>query len=168
MLQEGYAYHMKDEYFTLAADDRLLQNKEGGNYRPTYYCMKDPKSNLLWMVPMSTRTEKYQLLHDRMTAKYKECLTIVMGYYDGKRAAFLLQNMFPTIERYLDHVHTKNGNPVPINYLIRKDIEKKMKRLKLLIAKGHRLVFTDIGRLEKLMLAELLAGHNAIEQGEQQ
>ena len=33
----GYAYHIKDEYFTLASDDKLMQNKEGANYRPTYY-----------------------------------------------------------------------------------------------------------------------------------
>ena len=34
---------------------------------------------------------------------------------DGKKAAFLIQNMFPVILKYIDHIHTKNGNPVPVN-----------------------------------------------------
>ena len=156
VFQEGYAYHIKDDYFTLAADENLLQNKPGGNYRPTYYCMKDPATSLLWVVPMSTKVAKYQLLHDKMAARYKECLTIIMGQFDGRQAAFLLQNMFPTIEPYLDHVHTRNGNPVPISHSIQQNVKNKMKRLKLLLARGHKLVFTDVGRLEKLMLAELL------------
>lgn len=42
--------------------------------------------------------------------KYGNCLTIVIGGYDGKQAAFLLQNMFPITEKYLDHIHTRNNN----------------------------------------------------------
>lgn len=28
--QEGYVYHIKDEYFEKAKDDKLMQNKENG------------------------------------------------------------------------------------------------------------------------------------------
>ena len=41
--QEGYVYHIKDEYFIKANDPNLMQNKENGNYRPTFYCMRDEK-----------------------------------------------------------------------------------------------------------------------------
>ena len=44
--QAGYVYHIKDEYFTKAQDDMLMQNKEGGNYRPTYYALKDETTSL--------------------------------------------------------------------------------------------------------------------------
>lgn len=32
---QGYAYHIKDEYFTTAKDEHLMKNKEDDNYRPT-------------------------------------------------------------------------------------------------------------------------------------
>lgn len=35
--QEGFVYHIKDEYFAKVNDDRLMQNKESGSYRPTFF-----------------------------------------------------------------------------------------------------------------------------------
>lgn len=91
--QEGYVYHIKDEYFEKVRDSNLMQNKEGGTYRPTFYCLRDNKTSLLWMVPLSSRVEKFKAIHDKQVAKYGKCLTIVLGEFDGKEAAFLLQNM---------------------------------------------------------------------------
>ena len=34
--QQGYVYHIKEEYFKKVQDDKLMQNKEGGNLRPTF------------------------------------------------------------------------------------------------------------------------------------
>ena len=45
--QEGYVYHIKDEYFEKVQDSNLMQNKEGGTYRPTFYCLRDNKTSLL-------------------------------------------------------------------------------------------------------------------------
>ena len=97
--QEGYVYHIKDEYFEKVQDSNLMQNKEGGTYRPTFYCLRDNKTSLLWMVPLSSRVEKFKAIHDKQVAKYGKCLTIVLGEFDGKEAAFLLQNMFPISSR---------------------------------------------------------------------
>ncbi len=77
-----------------------------------------------------------------------------MGEYDGKQAAFLLQNMFPITEKYLDHIHARNNNPVPVKYSIRTEISTKMKRILQLHARGKMIVFPDISRLESLMLKE--------------
>ncbi len=88
-------FHIKDEYFIKVNDPNLMQNKENGNYRPTFYCMRDEKTSLLWLVPLSSRVEKFQAIYNKQIEKYGNCLTIVMGEYDGKQAAFLLQNMFP-------------------------------------------------------------------------
>ena len=76
--QEGYVYHIKDEYFEKVQDSNLMQNKEGGAYRPTFYCLRDSKSSLLWMVPLSSRVEKFKAIHDKQMAKYGKCLTIVL------------------------------------------------------------------------------------------
>lgn len=50
LYKEGYVYHIKDEYFEKVNDNMLMQNKENGTYRPTFYCLKDEKTSLseLW------------------------------------------------------------------------------------------------------------------------
>ena len=107
------------------------------------------------MVPLSTRIEKFRAIHDKQVQKYGRCLTIVLGEFDGREAAFLLQNMFPVREYYLDHIHTRNNNPVPVKHSIHREISTNMKRLRQLHARGKKVVFPDIARLERIMLAEL-------------
>ena len=36
----GYLYHIKDEYFDLVNDEKLMQNHEKGKKRPTYFTIK--------------------------------------------------------------------------------------------------------------------------------
>lgn len=153
--QEGYVYHIKDEYFKKVQDDKLMQNKENGTYRPTFYCLRDSKTSLLWMVPLSSQLEKYEAIHNKQVAQYGKCLTIVLGEFDGKKAAFLLQNMFPITEYYLDHIHTRNNNPVPVKHSIHRAVNTNMKQIRQLLARGKKIVFPDIARLEQIMLKEL-------------
>lgn len=153
--QEGFAYHIKDEYFEKVQDDKLMQNKENGTYRPTFFCLRDPKTSLLWMVPLSSRIEKFKEIHNKQVSKYGKCLTIVLGEFDGKKAAFLLQNIFPITEYYLDHIHTRNNQPVPIKHSIHRTISTNLKQILQLHARGKKIVFPDISRLEKIMLTEL-------------
>ena len=68
--QEGYVYHIKDEYFEKVQDGNLMQNKENGTYRPTFYCLRDEKTSLLWMVPLSSRVQKYKAIHDNVNSSY--------------------------------------------------------------------------------------------------
>lgn len=62
----------------------------------------------------------------------------------------------------LDHVHTRNKNPVPVRHFIHKEVTTRMKKLCQLHSKGKKVVFQNIDRLEQIMLAELK--DNAIEQ----
>ena len=41
--------------------------------------------------------------------------TIVIGLFAGKENAFLIQNAFPVIEKYFDHIHTIQEQPVTIH-----------------------------------------------------
>lgn len=49
-----------------------MQNKENGSYRPTFYYMRDEKTFLLWLVPLSSRVEKFQAVYDKQIEKYRE------------------------------------------------------------------------------------------------
>jgi hypothetical protein len=62
---QGYAYHIKDSYFELAQDKNLMQNKENGNYRPTLYCVKDEKTGLYWMIPISSQYDKFKAIREK-------------------------------------------------------------------------------------------------------
>ena len=146
-IKEGYAYHIKDSYFDRMQDDKLMKNKEAGNYRPTLYCMKDKKMDILWMIPISSQYDKFAKIRNKILTKGKPCMGIVLGEYAGTKAAFLLQNMFPITEDYIDHIHTKNGNPVPVKHSIQVEIERNLRKLLALNAKGIKVTFTDIDKL---------------------
>lgn len=154
-IQPGYVYHIKEDYFDKAQDNKLMQNKENGNFRPTFFCIEDKKTSLLWVVPMSSKIEKYELLQKKQIEKYGHCLTIVIGEYDNRKSAFLLQNMFPITKEYLDHIHTRNGNPVPVKFSLTKQVSQNMQKIKQLEARGKKVVFPNIKRLENLMLSEI-------------
>lgn len=151
-LLQGYAYHIKDSYFEFVQDTNLMQNKEQGNYRPTLYCIKDDNVDLYWMVPITSQYEKFSSIREKILKSGKPCRGIILGKFDGQDAAFLIQNMFPVTEEYIDHIHTRNGNPVPVNRELQKVIRKNVKKLLVLNDKGIKVTFTDISRLRKLML----------------
>lgn len=155
MFTAGYAYHIKDEYFEKANDDNLMQNKENGQYRPTFYCVKDEKTSVLWVVPMSSKCDKYQKIADKQAERYGKSTGIVIGEFDGRKNAFLIQNMFPITEQYIDHVHTRNGNPVPVNHELQKIIKSNVQQARALTSRGYKVVFPDILRLEKMMIKEI-------------
>lgn len=84
---------------------------------------------------------------------------IVFGYLYldvlSRPAAFLLQNMFPITEKYLDHIHTRNGNPVPVKHSISQQVRSNIQQIRQLVYRGKNIVFPDINRLEKIMLEDL-------------
>ena len=102
-IKEGYVYHIKNDYFELVNDDKLMKNHEGNSTRPNYFCVKMENEDILWFIPMSSRVEKY-----------KKCDTIVIGNYRGKDHAFLIQNMFPITIKYIDHIDTVQGKALQV------------------------------------------------------
>ena len=158
-IKPGYVYHIKDTYFEKVKDDKLMRNREGGAFRPTYYCLKDEKTGLLWVVPMSSRSEKYVGFMQKDIDRYGKCLKIVIGEYASVNAVFLLQNMFPILPKYIDHIHLVKQNPVPVNTRLQTIIDRNFRELLRLHRRGVKIVFPDILRLEKLMIDEQ-AEHN--------
>lgn len=68
--------------------------------------MKDPDSSLLWMIPLSSKIDKYKAIYDKDIINHGKCIAIVLGRFAGKDAAFLLQDMFPIHEAYLSSAYT--------------------------------------------------------------
>lgn len=49
-IEEGKFYFIKDEYFDLFKDYKLIQNKENGTKRPCYLRFKDKNNKNYYMV----------------------------------------------------------------------------------------------------------------------
>ncbi len=65
-VQQGFSYHIKDEFFDLVKDKYLMSNKEGGNYRPHFYAVQDKKNlDLYWMIPISSQAQKYKVIIEK-------------------------------------------------------------------------------------------------------
>ena len=61
----GYFYFIKDSFFDIIDDSELMKNKENGNKRPCYYCIKSKKyDNIIWFIPVSTKIDKYKRIYD--------------------------------------------------------------------------------------------------------
>ena len=148
VLKTGYLYHIKDEFFCFIKDDTLMSNHELGKKRPTYFTIKD--NDILWFIPLSSKVDKYQKIIDKKIKKYGKCDTILIRNVLGKKSAILIQNAFPTLEKYIDHVHlTKDGTPARVVKSIEKEILKKFNYLLFLKSKGINLFFSDIDSIKR-------------------
>ena len=121
-IQQGYSYHIKDEFFDLVQDKYLMSNKEQGNYRPHYYAIQDKKNpKLYWMIPISSQAEKYKGI----------------------------------VEKYFDHVHTIQEQPVTIHKKLDKVLVENLNEVLAMYNRGIKLTFTDIKAIRNIMEEEL-------------
>ena len=152
-IRTGYLYHIKDEYFDIVNDDSLMQNHERGKKRPTYFTIKD--KDILCFIPISSKVEKYKRIIDKKIERYGFCNTIIIRKIAEEDAVILLQNAFPTLEKYIDHVHTKDGIPLKIPTDLQDEIKSLFKNMLGLKKRGTNLFFTDIDKLKEKMLEEI-------------
>ena len=57
MKKTGF-YIIKDKFFEDMPDPYLKGNKAGN--RPHYYCFEDTNTGIYWMIPLSSRIDKYK------------------------------------------------------------------------------------------------------------
>lgn len=146
-IKTGYLYHIKAEFFDIMNDDNLMQNHEKGKTRPTYFTIKD--KDILWFVPISSRIEKYKKIINHKIKKFGFCNSILVEKIFDKDAAILLQNTFPTLEKYIDHVHTIDGKPAKVPEKLKRKIYNNFKKLMKLHNRGIKVFFADIDSLKQ-------------------
>lgn len=147
-VKTGYIYHIKDEFFNRINDKGLMINHENGKARPTYFTIKD--KDILWFIVF-----KYQPIIDKKIKKHGDCRSIMIGEIANKTSVILLQNAFPTLEKYIDHVHTVNGAPVRVADNLKNEILENFRSLLALKQQGINLFFADIDKIKEKMLEEI-------------
>lgn len=153
-VQTGYLYHIKDEFFDIVNDENLMTNHERGKKRPTYFTIKD--KDILWFIPLSSNVDKYKKIVNKKMKKYGTCNSILIRNILGKESAILIQNAFPTLEKYIDHIHfLENGQPAKVISSTCDEILKNFKQMLKLKKKDLNFFFTDIDKIQKQMENEL-------------
>lgn len=155
-IKEEFFYHIKSSFFILANDANLQINKDNDKYRPHYFALKDNNNDkIFWMVPVSSQITKYSDIKDKIAKRYGKCTTIVLGRCADKPAAFLIQNAFPTLAKYFDHIHSIREIPVKLHSGTAQIIKKCLKNNLRMREHGINLFFADIDKIYALMLNEL-------------
>ncbi len=145
-------YFIKDKYFEFANDPYLLKNKDNGNSRPCFLVEYD-NNQIIWLIPISSKIEKYRKLYNFRISKYKYCNTIVFGEFLEKDCVFLIQNMFPISKKYIANKYVKDKTPVKIDKKLEEEITRKFNEVLKLVRKGRKgIVFPDVLKIEKLLL----------------
>ena len=126
-----------------------MTNHEGTATRPNYFCIKREYSNLLWFIPMSSKVCKFKKIIEKKVQNTGRCDTIVIGNYRNRDTAFLLQNMFPITEKYIDHIDTANCIALKVAKKTRKEIITRVNRVFKLKECGIKVIFPDVDRIAK-------------------
>ena len=73
----------------------------------------------------------------------------------NKSSVILIQNAFPTLEKYIDHVHTVDGKPARVSMKLEKIILSNFNNLMKLHNRGAKVFFVDIDMVKRIILDEL-------------
>ena len=156
-MEVGKFYIIKDEYYEKFADCGLMGNKGSGHERPCYYCVEI--KGLYYMIPISSQLSKYRELYRKKMKKYHgRYHGIRFGNLNGRPRAFLLQNLFPITQKYIDHVYTiddgkNHKKEITVNPAFQKELQSTAEEILKIYRKGMKVLFTDlenlIGELEK-------------------
>ncbi len=152
-IQTGYLYHIKDEFFDKINNKGLMINHEKGHSRPSYLAIKDKE--LLWFIPLSTKIDKYKSIIEKKEKKYGKCKTILIKEIAGRKQVILIQNAFPTLEKYIHSIHKIDGKIVKVSSAVKKEIINNFEYILSLKKNGLNLFFTDTDYIQKLMIEEL-------------
>ena len=170
-MEQGQFCFITDEFYSIHDKERkLMRNKESvdgrEHSRPCFYAFADKNNPLiLWCVPISSQIEKYTRIYNHKLSKQREkgiktpnCNTIRFGEVMGTNKAFLIQNMFPIIRKYISEIYinrqTQEAVRIPQN--AERDIIGYAEDVLRLVRSGNKhLVFSDIIKIYNDLIAEL-------------
>jgi len=68
-----------------------------------------------------------------------------------KEMAILIQNAFPTLEKYIDHPHIVNNKLLTVSTKVKRDITNNFNYMISMKKSGLNLFFTDIDKIKKII-----------------
>ena len=96
-----------------------------------------------------------KVIIEKKKQRYGKCNTIIIGKFAGKDNAFLIQNAFPILAKYFDHVHTIENKPITIHKKLDRELTINLREVLAMYKRGIRLIFPDIEKIQEKMEEEL-------------
>lgn len=142
MKKTGF-YIIKDKFFEDVQDPYLKRNKEGN--RPHYYCFEDTNNGMYWMIPLSSRIDKYRRIMEKKEKNGKPCdILHIVKLDDGRESALLIQDMFPITEEYIEREYTIFGNHLMLtSEHTAREIELKARKVMGMLKRGIKFTPTQ-------------------------
>ena len=152
MKKTGF-YIIKDKFFEDMSGPYLKGNKAGN--RQHYYCFEYTSTVIYWTIPLSSQIDKYKRIVEKREKAGKPCDIIhIVKLDDSKQSAFLIQDMFPITDEYIEREYTIAGNHLMLtSEHTAKEIEQKAKKVMGMLKRGVKFMPTQpnvIAILEKL------------------
>ena len=145
MKKTGF-YIIKDKFFEDMPDPYLKGNKAGN--RPHYYCLEDTSTGIYWMIPLSSRIDKYRRIMEKKEKAGKPCDILHIVKLDDDR------EMFPVTEEYIEREYTIAGNHLMLtSEHTAREIEQKARKVMGMLKRGIKFTPTQpdvMAILEKL------------------
>ena len=157
-IENGKFYFISNNFIQKYGEKyNLMANKETGKKRPCYFCFRDKKDqDIVWFVPVSKQYEKFKEIHKYKKEKTgRDPLNFVFGEIKNIPAVFLIQNIFPTKEKYILEKYTNNNEAIEISkatqYAI---ISKAEKIISLEEQKNIHIAFANLSEFKQELLSE--------------
>ncbi len=142
MKKTGF-YIIKDKFFDDMSDPYLKGNKAGN--RPHYYCFEDSSAGIYWMIPLSSQIEKYRRIMEEKEKAGKPCdILHIVKLDDNRESAFLIQDIFPITEEYIEREYTIAGNHLMLtSEHTAREIEQKARKVMGMLKRGIKFTPTQ-------------------------
>lgn len=145
---------IKDQYFVDFPNATHMDNKNES--RPYYLAIKTD-GDIVWMIPISSKVDKYNAKIDRYVSAGRECVTCHIASVKSEKRAFLIGNAIPVTSDYIKKPFTVNGIPyVMQNSADVREIDRKLKKYLALIRQGKMRTNVDILGIERSLLSHHL------------
>ena len=97
------------------------------------------------MIPLSSRIEKYKRIVEQKEKAGKPCDIIhIVKLDDNLESAFLIQDMFPITDKYIEREYTIAGNHLMLtSEHTAKEIEKKARKVAGMLKRGVKFTPTQ-------------------------
>ena len=107
-------------------------------------------------MPISTKYDKYKELYEKKKQKNgkRPVYNFVFGNVLGKKAVFLIQNIFPTTEKYIENKYVNSNIDVEIPTKVKNNVIVTALRVVELAKRGINVPFYNIVEMKNILLGD--------------
>ncbi len=141
---------VSEQYFVDFASPRHMFNKQEN--RPYFLAIRG-ENNIIWLVPLSSKTAKYRAKIEADEVKHGTCIFYFIARVKGEERAFLIGNTIPVTDDYILGPWMMGEVPFIIeDQADIKAIRSKLRRYLALVRRGKLRPAVDILSIERVLL----------------